>query len=127
VSRALLICGLMLSCGKAPGTAQPQLVQSVAVGPSVVGPLPAVPSALALPSSPSSDWPRACEAAGSLRWLGGASKASAGVRVATPLAWAGAHVTSAGPACCAPWSAVGVTWTALDRFGQIAGTGSRQE
>lgn len=55
------------------------------------------------------------------RWLGSASNGS-GRRVNTPLAWAGAEVSSAGAANCAAWAAASVTWTALDRFGQIAGT-----
>jgi hypothetical protein len=77
-------------------------------------------------ASPSSalpnGWPRACAEAASLRWLGSASNGSLGVRVNTPLAWGGLAVTSAGPVCCAPWSGTEQVWTALDRFGQVAGT-----
>jgi hypothetical protein len=57
-----------------------------------------------------------------LRWLGSASN-GATKRVNTPLAVGGAEVSSAGVANCAAWGTGGVTWTALDRFGQFAGTG----
>lgn len=124
MSRRFLICGLLLGCGKAPGGTQTKPVASVAAAPAPSASAPAVAAPTPRSSSPPSDWPRTCEGVGPFRWLGGASKASPGAGVATPLAWAGAHVTSAGPACCAPWAARGVTWTALDRFGQVAGTAS---
>lgn len=82
--------------------------------PSTVRPAPAatptaVTAATAVPAAP-------------LRWLGSASN---GVtkRVNTPLAVGGAEVSSAGVANCAAWGTGNVSWTALDRFGQFAGTG----
>ena len=62
-------------------------------------------------------------AAAPLRWLGSASNGSAKKRVNTPLAVGGAEVSSAGVANCAAWGTGNATWTALDRFGQFAGTG----
>lgn len=82
--------------------------------PSTVAPAAvATPTAVAAASAVSAVAP--------FRWLGSASNGS-GKRVNTPLAWGGAEVSSAGAAACSAWASVGVTWTALDRFGQIAGT-----